>query len=218
MANCDVATSQNNSVVINLHLNLNSYKVQQPAQICMCDVHRTVAHCMSRAGLLHSARPCCILPLFPNTLTDEPKPRTFVTTTIGYYSFVTSCLIFTSHAFEFSALISFSFSALPPPPHATSPISRYKERQCHNARQCYCVSVVFLTLLYRDTECNSGTRQTDRLFININQLDALNFIVSLFQASTCFDHMCSSSGGQKLYYTVSGIITPIGASLVSSHL
>ena len=29
------------------------------------------------------------------------------------------------------------------------------------------------------------------LFLNINQLDALNFIISLFQASTCFGHMCS---------------------------
>ena len=29
------------------------------------------------------------------------------------------------------------------------------------------------------------------LFININQLDPLNFIISLFQASTCFEHMCS---------------------------
>ena len=29
------------------------------------------------------------------------------------------------------------------------------------------------------------------LFININQLDALNFIISLFQAATCFEHMCS---------------------------
>ena len=48
------------------------------------------------------------------------------------------------------------------------------------------------------------------LFININQLDALNVIISLFQASTCFEHICLSSGGQKLYYTVSGIITPIG--------
>ena len=48
------------------------------------------------------------------------------------------------------------------------------------------------------------------LFINIKQLDALNFIISLFQSPTCFEHMCSSSGGQKLYYTVSGIITPIG--------
>ena len=44
------------------------------------------------------------------------------------------------------------------------------------------------------------------LFLNIKQLDALNFIMSLFEASTCFEHMCSSSGGQKLYYTVSGII------------
>jgi len=35
------------------------------------------------------------------------------------------------------------------------------------------------------------------LFININQLDALNFIISLVQASTCFEHMCSSSGGQN---------------------
>jgi hypothetical protein len=46
------------------------------------------------------------------------------------------------------------------------------------------------------------------LFINIHQLDALNFIITLFQASTCFDHMCSSSGGQKF----------ITQSLVSSHL
>ena len=29
------------------------------------------------------------------------------------------------------------------------------------------------------------------LFLNINQLDALNFIMSLFHASTCFEHMCS---------------------------
>ena len=48
---------------------------------------------------------------------------------------------------------------------------------------------------------------------NINQLDALNFIISLFQASTCFKNTCSSSGGQKLYYTVSGIITPIGVMI-----
>ena len=46
------------------------------------------------------------------------------------------------------------------------------------------------------------------LFININQLDALNFIISLLQASTCFEHMFSSSGGQNC----------IIQSLVSSHL
>ena len=28
------------------------------------------------------------------------------------------------------------------------------------------------------------------LFLNINQIDALNFIISLFQASTCFEHVC----------------------------
>ena len=51
------------------------------------------------------------------------------------------------------------------------------------------------------------TKMAIYLFLNINQLDALNFIISLFHASTCFEHMCSSSGGQKLYFTVSGIIT-----------
>ena len=32
----------------------------------------------------------------------------------------------------------------------------------------------------------------------INQFDAQNFCftISLFHASTCFEHMCSSSGGQ----------------------
>ena len=45
------------------------------------------------------------------------------------------------------------------------------------------------------------------IYLNINQLDALNFIMSLFHASTCFEHMCLSSGGQNC--TVQ--------SLVSSH-
>jgi len=40
------------------------------------------------------------------------------------------------------------------------------------------------------------------------QVDALNFLISLFQASTCFEHMCSSSGGQNC----------IKQPLVSSHL
>ena len=40
------------------------------------------------------------------------------------------------------------------------------------------------------------------LFLNINQFDALNFIISLFQASTCFKHMCLSSGGQNLVHQV----------------
>ena len=40
------------------------------------------------------------------------------------------------------------------------------------------------------------------LVLNINQLDALNFIISLFQASTCFEHICSSSGGQIVLYSL----------------
>ena len=49
------------------------------------------------------------------------------------------------------------------------------------------------------------------IFISvINQLDAQKFCftVSLFHASTCFEHMCSSSGGQNC----------ITQPLESSHL
>ena len=45
-------------------------------------------------------------------------------------------------------------------------------------------------------------------YLNINQLDALNFIMNLFHASTYFEHKCSSSGGQNCAIQ----------SLVSSHL
>ena len=51
-------------------------------------------------------------------------------------------------------------------------------------------------------------RASQYIYLNISQLDALNFIMSLFHASTCFEHMCSSSGGQNC------TIQP----LVSSHL
>ena len=63
---------------------------------------------------------------------------------------------------------------------------------------------VFLSI----DNCRCGKPSYPYLFINIDQLDALNFIISLFQASTCFEHMCSSSGGQNC----------IIQSLVSSHL
>jgi len=49
------------------------------------------------------------------------------------------------------------------------------------------------------------------IFISVtNQLDAQNFCftISLFHASTCFEHMCSSSGGQNC----------ITQPLISSHL
>ena len=50
-------------------------------------------------------------------------------------------------------------------------------------------------------------RASQYVYLNINQLDALNFIMSLFHACKCFEHMCLSSGGQNC------IIQP----LVSSH-
>jgi len=46
------------------------------------------------------------------------------------------------------------------------------------------------------------------LFININQLDALIFlIINLFQDSTCFEHHVLIVRREKLYYTASGIVT-----------
>ena len=40
---------------------------------------------------------------------------------------------------------------------------------------------------------NFADRASQYIYLNINQLDAVNFIMSLFHASTCFEHMCSSS-------------------------
>ena len=56
------------------------------------------------------------------------------------------------------------------------------------------------------------TTQTDFIFILvINQFDAQHFCftISLFHASTCFEHHVLIIRS-KLYYTASGIITPIG--------
>ena len=38
--------------------------------------------------------------------------------------------------------------------------------------------------------CPQSRKMSQDSFFNINQLDALNFIISLFQAYTCFEHMC----------------------------
>ena len=49
----------------------------------------------------------------------------------------------------------------------------------------------------------------------INQLDAQNvFTVSLFHASTCFEHHVLIVRRSKLYYTAFGIITPVGGGPV----
>jgi len=38
----------------------------------------------------------------------------------------------------------------------------------------------------------------------------ISFTISLFHASTCFEHHVLIVMGSKLYYTASGVITPIG--------
>jgi len=53
----------------------------------------------------------------------------------------------------------------------------------------------------------------------INQLDAQNFCftVSLFHASTCFEHQVLIIRRSKFFYTASGIITPIGDRPVTAR-
>jgi len=50
----------------------------------------------------------------------------------------------------------------------------------------------------------------------INQLDAENFCftISLFHASTCFEHLVIIIRRSKLYYTASGIITKYNFDLL----
>ena len=44
-----------------------------------------------------------------------------------------------------------------------------------------------------------------------NLLHKICFTISLFHISTCFEHHVLIIRRSKLYYTASGIITPIGA-------
>ena len=50
-------------------------------------------------------------------------------------------------------------------------------------------------------------RASQYIYLNINQLDVRNFIMSLFRASICFEHHAPIVRRSKLYYTASGIIT-----------
>ena len=78
------------------------------------------------------------------------------------------------------------------------------------------VRLYFILYIYITIETQRGffdvlpTVHLSTFISVINQLDAQNFCftISLFHASTCFQHLCSSSGGQNC------IIQP----LVSSHL
>ena len=50
-------------------------------------------------------------------------------------------------------------------------------------------------------------RASQYIYLNINKLDELNFVMSLFHAFTCFEHHMLIVRRSKLYYTASGIIT-----------
>ena len=56
-------------------------------------------------------------------------------------------------------------------------------------------------------------RPSQYIYLNINQLDALNCIMSLFHASTCFEHKCPSSGGQNSSLNLCTGQPPIGVMI-----
>ena len=78
------------------------------------------------------------------------------------------------------------------------------QAQCNNEIQ-YCTERLFQLIFY--IFWYFADRASQYIYLNINQLDALNFKISLFQASTCFEHHVLIVRRAKLYYTASGIIT-----------
>ena len=76
-----------------------------------------------------------------------------------------------------------------------------------------CALVIVVRIL---TVTSSGggwdVKHTKFVYLSFNQLDAQNFCftVSLFHASTCFEHHVLIIRRSELYYTTFGIITPIG--------
>ena len=54
----------------------------------------------------------------------------------------------------------------------------------------------------------------------LNQLDEQNvcFTISLFHASTCFEHHVLIIRRSKFYYTASGIITPHASTCFEHHV
>ena len=71
----------------------------------------------------------------------------------------------------------------------------FKSFVCFIVRSCYLICKSFQLM----AQVNFKPQFIICIYLNINQLDAQNFIMNLLRASTCFEHehMCSSSGGQN---------------------
>ena len=72
----------------------------------------------------------------------------------------------------------------------TGNIFRYIHQQIHSIKYNTIQIIQYISFWY------FADRASQYIHLNINQLDALHFIISLFHASTCFEHICSSSGGK----------------------
>ena len=86
--------------------------------------------------------------------------------------------------------------------------ARWSTTKCRRPLRCS-VNMTNELMNFRNVlrEENRQQKRIIHLFINIHQLDALNFVINLFQASTCFEHYVLIVRKSKLHYIVSSIIT-----------
>jgi hypothetical protein len=84
-----------------------------------------------------------------------------------------------------------------------------------------CDRCIYSVWKHRNVSKIQRYRHAFGMFISvINQLEAQNFCftLSLFHATTCFEHTCSSSGGQNCITQPLVIITPIGVYHAGAQL
>ena len=67
----------------------------------------------------------------------------------------------------------------------------------------------------RYTKTNASSSDTVGIKLTI-VLRGSCFVISLLYASTCFEHCCAHHQEVKLYYTASGIVTPVGGRPLST--
>ena len=82
-----------------------------------------------------------------------------------------------------------------------------------NVIQIYRINITFFRNLY----LLLTVRLSKILVINLINAENL-FIVSLFYYCTCFEHYVLIIGKSRLYYTASGIVTPVHSRPVHSPL
>ena len=84
-----------------------------------------------------------------------------------------------------------------------------------SSQEILMTSSAILVHLGMATTSRKSLDSKDKFISVINQLDAQNFCftISLFHASTCFEHNVLIIRRSKLHFTASGIIIPVGVMI-----